>query len=307
MRTLLPVLLAISLLAAQDVSGAESVRVSAWLNQETAESAGPLRAEEVAASLAGETAPVRKVLGPRDGLMLLLVTDVVGDLMLAGKAKQALAERIEGLPDNVWVGLLRAQDGLKVKVDPTPERKPVTDAIRTLPVSGRAGLLETIVTAAGLGDAVLARAGVRVAVLYVTDSDVRNYREDFSNPVINGSDYRDMSRRFPDALIRDRISKLETALVAHQTPVFIVHLAYRSERLNEAYQTGLMRLAAATGGTSAFCRSQIEIPEAIAAAFETISSHYSIEVSLPEAAPRSVEITLSSPGRSLTHRNRFTK
>ncbi len=41
MRTLLPVLLAISLLAAQDVSGAESVRVSAWLNQETAESAGP--------------------------------------------------------------------------------------------------------------------------------------------------------------------------------------------------------------------------------------------------------------------------
>jgi hypothetical protein len=175
-----------------------------------------------------------------------------------------------------------------------------------LPVSGRAGLLESIQPAATLGDAVLAKAAVRVAVLFVTDSDVRNYREDFANPVINESDYRDMSRRFPDALIRERISKLETALMLRQTPVFIVHLAYRGEALNEAYQAGMMRLASATGGTSIFCRSQAEIPEAIARALDRISSHYSIQVALPEDAPEALDISLESPGRSLDYRGRFS-
>jgi hypothetical protein len=238
--------------------------------------------------------------------MLLLVTDMVGDMMLAGTAKRALTERIAELPPDVWIGLLRAQDGLRVLVDPTPERTPVTEAIQALPVSGRAGLLETIQPATGLGDAILSKAAVRVAVLYVTDSDVRNYREDFANPVINESDHRDMSRRFPDALIRERISKLETGLISRQTPVFIVHLAYRGERLNEAYQAGLMRLASATGGTSIFCRSQAEIPDAIARALDRISSHYSIEVSLPDGTPQAVDVLLESPGHALNHRSRFS-
>lgn len=275
----------------------------AWVAE--ASPAAGIAPEAVKASLAGASAPVERVLGPEDGLMLLVVSDLVGDLMRARDAKRAVAEKIGGLPPNVWVGLLRAQDGLRVLVDPTPEREPVTEAVQSLPVSGRAGLLSSIQPAATLGDAVLAKAAVRVAVLYITDSDIRDYREDFTNPVINESDHRDMSRRFPDALIRERISKLESVLLSRQTPVFIVHLAYNGAGLNEAYQSGLMRLASATGGTSVFCRSLAEIPQAISRTIDAISSHYSIQVLLPVGAPRSVDISLTSPGRSLNYRSRF--
>ncbi len=249
-------------------------------------------------------APVR-LLGPGDDMMLLVVADMAEDLTLAQAAKSALSARIQQLPPKAEVGLLRAQDGLRVLVDPTANRALVTAAIESLPVSGRAGLLETVLTVAKLGDSVLSKAAVRVAVLYVSDSEVTNYREDFTNPVINYSDSGDMSRRFRDSLVRERISKLETALAGVKTPVFVLHLAYRSDELNQAYQTGLMRLAAATGGTSLFCRSQTEIPDAMQRVFDAIVSQYNVRVRLPASAPSSLEVTLESPGRSLNYRDRF--
>jgi len=115
------------------------------------------------------------------------------------------------------VGLLKVQDGVLVLVDPTVNRAQVKAAIESLPVSGRAGLLETVQTVADSGLGSL-ESGHRLAVLYVSDSDVTNYREDFTNPVINRSDSGDMSRRFRDGLVRDRISKLETALAGVRRP-----------------------------------------------------------------------------------------
>jgi hypothetical protein len=203
------------------------------------------------------------------------------------------------------VGLMRAQDGLRVLVDATVERAPVKAAIEALPVSGKAGLLETVTTAGTLGDAILAKAAVRLAVLFVTDSDVGNYREDFTNPTINWSDSSDISRRFRDGLVRERISKLDAALAGIETPVFIVHLAYRTDTLNQAYQTGLMTMAATTGGASHFCRSQSEISETIGRVFDAIASHYSLRVPLTSAKPGFVDVILESPGRSLSWRSRF--
>ena len=111
-------------------------------------------------------------------------------------------------------GLLRAQDGLRVLVDPTADRAALTAAVDALPVSGKAGLLDTVQTATSLGDAILGKAGVRLAVLFITDSDVGNYREDFTNPTINWTDSGDVSRRFRDGLIREKISKLNASLEA---------------------------------------------------------------------------------------------
>ena len=82
----------------------------------------------------------------------------------------------------------------------------------------------------------------------MTDSEVRNYREDFTNPVINSSDSRDLSRRFPEGLIRERISRVTTSLSRFQTPISIVHLRYSRDRLDEAYQNGLLQMAQLTGG-----------------------------------------------------------
>jgi hypothetical protein len=56
--------------------------------------------------------------------------------------------------------------------------------------------------------------------------------------VINWSDSRDLSRRFRRARAGpDR--GLDAKLSMRQTPLFIVHLEYRPDRLNEAYQNGL--------------------------------------------------------------------
>ena len=90
---------------------------------------------------------------------------------------------------------------------------------------------------------------------YITDSEVRNYREDFTNPVINSSDSRDLSRKFPEGLIREKISRTDEALAAFQTPVFIIHIAYSAERLTRRTRTGLLQLATTTGGSATFCRS----------------------------------------------------
>jgi hypothetical protein len=114
-----------------------------------------------------------------------------------------------------------------------------------------------------------------------------------------------MSRRFSDALIRERIAKLEAGLEALDAPVFILHLDYRSDALNVAYQSGLLRLAAVSGGDSVFCRSQNEIPNATARVLSMIASHYSVDVAVPSAAPAQVEVSLECDECSLIHRTRF--
>ncbi len=299
MRAILLLLLAGALAAAQR----ETIRVPVWVQAEAG--APGLARESLTVRMGGAAVQPSRLLGPGDDLVLLVVADMAGDITLAELAKKSLIELTGGLPSNALVGLLRAQDGLRVEMDPTADRAAVAGAIRKLPVSGRAGLLESVQKAAAVGDAVLAKAAVRVAVLFITDSDVSNYREDFTNPTINYSDSGDMSRRFRDGLVRERIAKLDQALSMTETPVFIVHLAYRTDTLNQAYQTGLMTLAATTGGASHFCRSQSEVADAISRAFESITAQYSLTVPLPDAPPKVLTVTMESPGRALNWRTRF--
>jgi hypothetical protein len=192
--------------------------------------------------------------------------------------------------------------------EPSADRDATAAAIRSLPVGGRAGLLNTIEKAAMLGDALIERSRVRLAVLYVTDSDIRNYREAYTNPVVNGSDRGDLSRRFSDVLVRERVSRLVTSLSATQAPVFIAHLSYRSDPLNEAYQTGLLTLAQTTGGVVEFSRSLSEIPSAVDHVFDRILNHYSIRLALPERTGDQVGVALTTEqGTPLTYRSTFTR
>ena len=266
----------------------------------------PLTSKDLTATLAGTASRVVDLKGPGDNLMIVAVLDLAGDLSLAEPAKEALATEIQKLPPRAAAAVMRAQDGPKVLADPGSDRTVAMTAVRDLPVSGKAGLLDTVETVAKLADSILAKSGVRVAVLYVTDSDVENYREDFTNPVINSSDTHDLSRRFPEALIQDKISKLDAALAERQAPVFVVHLRYRSDRLGEAYQNGLKQLAEVTGGTAIFCRSSEEIADAIHRAVGLITSSYSVTVALPEHVPKSFQVQLEAAGKcSLTCRTRF--
>jgi hypothetical protein len=250
-------------------------------------------------------APVVGVRTPNDDLLVMVVMDVVSDMAFVEPAKSALAASFKELPGKVLVTLLRAQDGLHVALDPTSDRAALEEAITAMPVNGKAGLLDTVESAAQLADAVAAKSNVRVAVLYVTDSEVRNYREDFTNPVINSSDSRDLSRRFPEGLIRERISRISTALTRFQTPLFVVHIHYSHDRLDEAYQNGLQQLTQITGGQAQFCRSASEIPDAIASAVRALADQYRVHVQLPAKFPKSVNVSLSSGDRRLNYRSRF--
>jgi hypothetical protein len=265
----------------------------------------PVAAGELKAAVDGTEARVASVRTPGDEMILTVVLDLTGDLTLASVARQALTEGIQPLPPKTWISVMRANDGLRVLLDPTEDRTKVAETVQATPVSGKAGLLDTIETVTRLSDAVLARANVRLAVLYVTDSNIYGYREDFTNPVINSSDSRDMSRHFPEGLVKDKISKLDARLSSRQTPVFIVHLEYRSDRLNEAYQSGLMQLAATTGGGAVFCRSTTEVGPTIAKMLETVRSLHTVTVELPRKTGRSIQVQLEAGGRPLSYRNRF--
>jgi hypothetical protein len=188
-------------------------------------------AKDLTATLAGTESRVVDVKGPGDDLMLVAVLDLAGDLSLAEPAKEALAADIEKLPPRTAVAVMRAQDGAKVLADPGTDRAAAASAVRDLPVSGKAGLLDTVETVTRLADSILAKTNVRVAVLYVTDSDPENYREDYTNPVINSSDTHDLSRKFPEALDSGQDFEGGAVLAQRQAPLFVVHLRYRSDRL----------------------------------------------------------------------------
>ena len=270
-------------------------RITAWL------ASGSLG--QIQASVDGRPAHVERVLGPQDDLVLILVLDLVGDIARVDAARQAAVAAIEQFPPNAWVGVMSAQDGLRALADPSPGRASAIAAIQSAPATGRAGFLETVDPAARLASALLHKAPVRSAVLFLTDSEIGNYREDFTNPVINYSDTRDLSRRFPDALVREKSARLAGALAPRDAPVFAVHLAFLRDRLNEAYQTGLQQIVEATGGQAWFCRNLTEIPEAVAAAFVRILSMYSIDLRLPERVPKNASLQLS--GADLQYRGRI--
>ena len=286
--------LATALLAVSAVTGLHaqttSVSIPAWVE---GKSCAP--APKFEATLNGKAAPVTAQLGPSSDQIILLVLDLTSDLSLSDAAKQAVLAQISKLPSNAWVGLLRDQDGLRVLADPSPNRQPVVNALDFLSVSGAPGLLETVRPALSLADSILRKSPVRVSVLYITDGSIYSYREDYTNPVINESDPHDLSRRFPEALIQEKISKLSKDLASLQAPLFIVHLSYRRDRLNEVYQNGLETLAEATGGRADICHSMAEIPQALAETFARISSAWRLTLEVPAKLHNNTQIHLSAP------------
>jgi hypothetical protein len=281
-----------------------SVSIPVWIETTPCEATPKFEA-----ALNGKSVPVTAQSGPSTDQLILVVLDLTGDLSLIETAKPALIAAISKLPPNAWIGLLRDQGGLHVLADPSAQRQPVIDAIRSLSNSGEPGLLETVGPSLTLADAIMRESPVRVSVLYLTDSSIYSYREDYTNPVINQSDPHDLSRRFPEALIEEKISKLVEDVGSLQAPLFAVQLNYQSDRLNRAYQNGLESLAAATGGKSVICRSAAEIPDAISGLLTRISNAWRVTLAVPTRIRTNVQIQLSAPchdgGQRISWRTHF--
>ncbi|MBI3280081.1 MAG: hypothetical protein HYZ57_09600 [Acidobacteria bacterium] len=266
---------------------------------------GEVTAADFNARVDGKDVKVTRVLSPQDDLLLLTVLDLSGEMSTVDTAREALAAGVSGLPRNIYVAVLRASDGARVVLDPSNDRRAAIDAIRAVPLASKAAMLETVETTAQIAAAIAAKSRVRVALLYITDSSIYNYREDFTNPVINSSDHRDLSRRFPEGLVRERLSRIEQSLASRPVPLFFVHLRSLNDRLNEAYQSGLLQLASATGGSGVVCRSKSEIKESILAMLGTVRSQYCLWVQLPDKPPRDFNLLIESDGRVLSYRSRY--
>ena len=253
-------------------------------------SAGP----QFKSTLNGKPAPVKAELGPQSDQVILVVLDLTGDLSRIDGAKQAVVDNISKLPSNAWVGVLRSQDGLHVLVDPTPNRQKVIDSINSLTSIGTPGLLETVRATLSLADSMIRKSPVRVSVLYITDGSIYSYREDYTDPVINPSDTHDLSRRFRDVLINEKISKLERHVSSLEAPLFVVQLHYRSNRLDQAYENGLEALTSATGGEAAMCHSLSEIPQVISTMFERIRTTWRLNLTGPPKTNHHLQVGLSA-------------
>jgi hypothetical protein len=276
-----------------------------WLDGSVGAGGRQLSAEDFRVTFDGAPSRILDVKCPGDELIILLVLDLSSeDLTLDDPAKQALIEQIRKLAPKTYIGLLRAQEGLQVLNDPSVDRDAIAAQIEQQTLSGKTGLLQTVDAIGGIADAMMKKSAVRLAILYVTDGDVNNYREDFANPVINSSDAHDLSRRFPEALVQEKIAKLKSRLTTQQTPLFIVELNQHTDRLNEAYQNGLKELAETTGGMAFFSRSTTEIPQAIAQSFLIVTGHYSLTLAVPDhvSTRPQIRLNMAEDERSLSYR-----
>lgn len=266
-----------------------AVSISAWVDK--GDCSGPPRFEP---TVDGKPAPIERLRAPTSDQIILIVLDLTDDLSRVDAAKEALIDEISRLPQNVWLGVLRAQDGLHVLADPSPDRQKAIEAIRSITISGTPGFLETVRPALSLADAMIRKSPVRVSVFYITDGSIYDYREDYTDPVINPSDDQDLSRRFRDVLINQKITKLDRHIGALETPLFVTQLHYRQDSLDQAYQNGFMTLTRTTGGEADLCHSMAEIPESISRIFARITSAWWLTVSLPPKAHSHLQIGLSA-------------
>ena len=256
--------------------------------------------------------PVKSFQTPKSSTILLIVFDTVADLARVDEARLALSETIKTFGQNYWIGLLKAQDGLSVIQEPTADRALLTEKIQAIQVSGKAGLLDTLEQVSTLASGMMQKASVRVAVLYITDSGIANYRADYLNPVVNSSDSGDLSRRFSDRAVQEQMSRQADALGEFTAPIFILHLSYRSDSMNLAYQSGLERIAAASGGLALFSRTNEDVEPSLKSLLTRIQASYFLGVDQPTAKRNAVKLRVEakkadgqSPGK-ITHREQIS-
>ncbi len=276
-----------------------NLRVPFWLPETNRE---PL--DKVQVAINAKPAKLVRLLTPKEELVLLVVLDWATDLTMVDPAREELLKQLETMPANVHVALLRAQDGLKVLADPGKPREEVANLVREAAVVGRAGLLDSIEPAQMLADSIAAKAKVRLAVLFLSDSTITNYREDYTNPVVNSSDSGDMSRRFPEGLVQEKIKQLMASVLSKETPLFLVQANSQQDRVSTAYLNGLLSLAQASGGAGELCRTTAEIPTAVARMLDSIQTLGAVEVEWQTGKSRQLQFEVAAEGRTVYHQPR---
>lgn len=251
-------------------------------------------AQEMAVSLGGEVAAVRSVQTAEDHLILLLVMDTVKFPDRVDAVRDALVAKLTSLGPRYFAGVMSAQDGLRVVQDPVRGRARLLEKLQSLDVRGVPGLMDVVEQVSEIADQTLASAEVRVAVLFITDGEIEDYRGDYTIPVVNPSDSRDLSRRFRGQLILERIRSIVDRLEGAQAPLFFLHLARQYDSLNEVYQNGISEFSQTTGGRAAFVRGVQEIPTVVEQLLDEIAAHSVVTIDATCEGIQKLEIQSSA-------------
>lgn len=261
----------------------------------------PLDALEI--ELGGEPVVARSLATTDASLIVLIVMDTIRFPDRTDAAREAIIRKLAELGTRkCFVGVLTAQDGLTVRQDPTRNRRRLREKLAGIEVRGVPGLLDVVEQASLIADGTLAAAPVRVATLFITDSGVEDYRGDYTIPVVNPSDRRDLSRRFRDQLIRTRVRAIVDTLEMAQAPLFFLHLARQRDDLNEVYQNGIAEFAAVTGGQALFAQGLQEIPSLVERLLDTIAAHSVLHLETDCEGLRKLQV--QAPGTTPKHRER---
>lgn len=218
---------------------------------------------------------------PESPMLLFIAFDTVGDINNINQARAGITKELESLGPQYWVGLISAQEQLSVLQEPTADRALLKQKIEELTQIGKAGLLESIQPIADLTTSILLKSEVRVAVIFITDSDIANYRADYLNPPVNASDSRDLSRRFAGRALQEKISRMTASLARYQAPIFIVHIDPGLDPLNRSYHNGLKQLAESVGGQCFLSKTTSDIAATIHEAFQRARTFYLLGFNAP--------------------------
>ena len=289
------------------------LRIPVWIRNGTNEFQEGFEAQNFRVTSGKEPLVVSGLQSPESPAFLFIALDTVGDIANIDQARSALKQELIKLGPQYWIGLLSAQEKLEVLQDPTPDRKLLEQRLDTYSQIGKAGLLESIGSIAELSHGILQRSRARVSVIFVTDSEIGNYRQDYLNPPVNYSDSRDLSRRFSGRALQEKISRMTLAMSQYQSPIFIVHIDPLQDALNHAYQNGLKQLAEASGGQLFLSKTMVDIPTVIQEAFRWIDHCYVLDCRLPSDTKGTLKIHISlvengegiSPSERLTYTRRI--
>jgi hypothetical protein len=118
--------------------------------------------------------------GPESPLLIVLALDTTGDLTWINTLRTGLEAFVRHLPANIQVMVVTINDGIKVVQNNTADPDALARAVQQYDITGRPGFLENVVSLEEKSDRILERYPLRVATLYVTDSDLYGYRRRFS-------------------------------------------------------------------------------------------------------------------------------
>mgnify|MGYP001766011206 CR=1 FL=1 len=207
--------------------------------------------------------------GPESPVLIPLVFDTTGDLTYIDAIRKELVKAIQGLPPNVQLMVLTANDGLKVVQNNTGDKALLTQAITTYNTKGYPGFMENVLNVAEQMHKLQANHTIRVCPILITDSEIYRYRKQYTT-----ADFNTEADRY------------ESKLKETSVPLFVVRLPIgNNDQFNRNYEGAIREMVRVTGGEAEFPMGVTGVPVALSNTLRRIMGTYILGFTSPDLKP----------------------